>query len=104
MKAAVFHKAHEPLTIEDVDIIDPRQGEVLVRTVASGVCHSDMHFVDGAWSMPLAFNAAMAGGAAPCPGKTIADEWASVRGSATMRASCPRCSNAFCTLRRLPAP
>ncbi len=54
MKAAVFHKAHEPLTIEDVDIRDPGPGEVLVRTAASGVCHSDLHFVDGAWSMPMA--------------------------------------------------
>ena len=32
MKAAVFQEAHKPLTIEDVDIIDPRAGEVLVRT------------------------------------------------------------------------
>jgi S-(hydroxymethyl)glutathione dehydrogenase/alcohol dehydrogenase len=53
MKAAVFQKAHEPLTIEDVDIIDPRAGEVLVRTVVSGVCHSDLHFVEGLWPMPM---------------------------------------------------
>ena len=36
MKAAVFEKANKALTIEDVDIIDPRQGEVLVRTSCSG--------------------------------------------------------------------
>ena len=52
MKAAVFQEAHKPLTIEDVDIIDPRAGEVLVRTSCSGVCHSDLHFVDGAWQLP----------------------------------------------------
>ena len=53
MKAAVFEKANEPLTIEDVDIIDPRAGEVLVRTSCSGVCHSDLHFVEGLWHQPM---------------------------------------------------
>ncbi|MEM7019002.1 MAG: Zn-dependent alcohol dehydrogenase [Pseudomonadota bacterium] len=54
MKAAVFEEAHKPLVIEDVDIVDPRPGEVLVRTGCSGVCHSDLHFVDGAWQLPMA--------------------------------------------------
>ncbi|MEM7253141.1 MAG: Zn-dependent alcohol dehydrogenase [Pseudomonadota bacterium] len=47
MKAAVFHKAHQPLEIEDVSIDKPQAREVLVRTGATGVCHSDLHFVDG---------------------------------------------------------
>ena len=47
MKAAVFRKVHEPLTIETVEIDKPRGREVLVRTVATGVCHSDLHVVDG---------------------------------------------------------
>ena len=47
MKAALFRKAHEPLAIEDVAIDKPHAREVLVRTVATGVCHSDLHFVDG---------------------------------------------------------
>jgi len=47
MKAAVFHGPKEPLTIEEVEIDKPQDREVLVRTVASGVCHSDLHFVDG---------------------------------------------------------
>lgn len=53
MKAAVLQEANKPLTIEDVDIIDPRAGEVLVRTSCSGVCHSDLHFVDGSWQLPM---------------------------------------------------
>jgi len=53
MKAAIFEEAHKPLSIEDVDIRKPGPGEVLVRTAASGVCHSDLHFVDGAWAMPM---------------------------------------------------
>jgi S-(hydroxymethyl)glutathione dehydrogenase / alcohol dehydrogenase len=49
MKAAVLHAVNQPLTIEQIDIRRPGHGEVLVRTVASGVCHSDLHFVDGLW-------------------------------------------------------
>src|SRR5712691_696355 len=52
MKAAVFRATNEPLTIEDVDIGSPMAREVLVRTVASGVCHSDLHFVEGLWPFP----------------------------------------------------
>src|SRR6516165_6094268 len=53
MSAAVFRKVHEPLTIEQVDIDKPRGREVLVRTVATGVCHSDLHVVDGLGRFPL---------------------------------------------------
>ena len=53
MKAALWQAANTPLTFEEVDIINPRAGEVLVRTVCSGVCHSDLHFVDGSWTLPL---------------------------------------------------
>ncbi|HLF77234.1 MAG TPA: Zn-dependent alcohol dehydrogenase, partial [Dehalococcoidia bacterium] len=52
MKAAVFHGPQQSLTIEDVDIDQPIEREVLVRVVASGVCHSDLHFVDGFYSAP----------------------------------------------------
>ena len=47
MKAAIFHKAHEPLSIESVTVDTPQDREVLVRTAATGVCHSDLHYVDG---------------------------------------------------------
>src|SRR5215510_1498443 len=52
MKAAVFHGPHQALTIEDVEIDKPMAHEVLVRVVASGVCHSDLHFVDGYYPFP----------------------------------------------------
>jgi S-(hydroxymethyl)glutathione dehydrogenase/alcohol dehydrogenase len=52
MKAAIFHGAHQALTVEDVDIDEPAEHEVLVRVVASGVCHSDLHFVDGYYEFP----------------------------------------------------
>lgn len=47
MNAAVFREVHAPLTVEAVDIDKPWGREVLVRTVATGVCHSDLHVVDG---------------------------------------------------------
>jgi S-(hydroxymethyl)glutathione dehydrogenase/alcohol dehydrogenase len=47
IKAAVFRKVQEPLTIESVDVDKPWGREVLVRTAATGVCHSDLHVVDG---------------------------------------------------------
>ncbi len=51
--AAVFRKVHEPLTIEPVEIDKPWGREVLVRTAATGVCHSDLHVVDGQGRWPL---------------------------------------------------
>ncbi|MGB8684819.1 MAG: Zn-dependent alcohol dehydrogenase [Candidatus Binatus sp.] len=47
MKAAVFHGPKLPLSIEDVELDKPQDREVLIKTVASGVCHSDLHFVEG---------------------------------------------------------
>ncbi len=52
MKAAIFHGPKQPLTIEQVEIDRPQSHEILVRTVASGVCHSDLHFVDGFYPYP----------------------------------------------------
>src|SRR5262245_7703750 len=53
MKAAVFRKVNDPLTIESVEIDKPWGREVLVRTAATGVCHSDLHVVDGLGRWPL---------------------------------------------------
>jgi S-(hydroxymethyl)glutathione dehydrogenase / alcohol dehydrogenase len=53
MKAAVLRKPHQPLAIEEVALDDPADREILVRTVATGVCHSDLHFIDG--HVPISF-------------------------------------------------
>jgi S-(hydroxymethyl)glutathione dehydrogenase/alcohol dehydrogenase len=53
INAAVFRKVYEPLTIEAVDVDKPLGREVLVRTAATGVCHSDLHVVDGQGRFPL---------------------------------------------------
>jgi S-(hydroxymethyl)glutathione dehydrogenase/alcohol dehydrogenase len=52
MKAAVFHAAHQPLTIEDVEITKPKRREVLLRTAYAGLCHSDLHFMEGLYPYP----------------------------------------------------
>ena len=52
MKAAVFHAVKEPLVIEDINIDKPMPREIVVRTVAVGVCHSDLHFVEGLYPYP----------------------------------------------------
>ena len=51
MKAAVFHGPNQPLLIENVEIDEPLEREVIVKVMASGVCHSDLHFVDGLYPM-----------------------------------------------------
>jgi S-(hydroxymethyl)glutathione dehydrogenase / alcohol dehydrogenase len=53
MKAAVLHKVNEPLTIEDVGLTKPGPREVLIRTAVAGICHSDLHFADGAYPHPM---------------------------------------------------
>lgn len=47
MKAAVLHRAGEPLSIEDVRIDAPGPNEIRVRTTASGICHSDFAVAHG---------------------------------------------------------
>lgn len=47
MKAAVLRETGQPMTIEDVDLGEPRAGEVQVRVQAAGVCHSDLHYMTG---------------------------------------------------------
>ncbi len=53
MKAAVLREVNQPLEIEDVQCADPGPREVLIRTVAAGVCHSDLHFQNGSYPYPL---------------------------------------------------
>ena len=47
MKAAVFRGPKRPMTIEDVDLDGLKPREIRVRTCFAGICHSDLHFVEG---------------------------------------------------------
>lgn len=50
--AAVFRAKDSPLTIESIEVDDPADDEVLLRTVACGVCHSDLHYMQGSIAGP----------------------------------------------------
>src|SRR3954451_17961024 len=47
MRAAVLQEFGQPLVVEEVDLGEPRAGEVLVRLVACGVCHTDLYTASG---------------------------------------------------------
>lgn len=53
MKAAVLHTINQPLAIEDVILQKPGPREVLIRTKVAGLCHSDLHFMEGLYPHPL---------------------------------------------------
>jgi Zn-dependent alcohol dehydrogenase len=46
-RAAIAYEVNQPVVIEDIEVDPPRQGEVLVKIAASGVCHSDLSVVEG---------------------------------------------------------
>jgi NDMA-dependent alcohol dehydrogenase len=52
-RAAVLFEPKQKLSIEHVDVSSPREGEVLVRMAAGGVCHSDLHVMKGDLAAPL---------------------------------------------------
>ena len=53
MKVAVAYEVGQPLVLEDLPVpaIGPR--DVLVRISASGICHTDLHVIDGRTPLPL---------------------------------------------------
>jgi S-(hydroxymethyl)glutathione dehydrogenase/alcohol dehydrogenase len=53
VKAAVLHAIGQPLVIEDITLDAPQAGEVVIKTSVTGVCHSDLHFMEGKWMYPL---------------------------------------------------
>jgi S-(hydroxymethyl)glutathione dehydrogenase/alcohol dehydrogenase len=53
MKAAVLFEVNKPLVIEDVSLPKPGPREVLIRTTVAGLCHSDLHFMEGLYPHPL---------------------------------------------------
>ncbi len=53
MKAAVLREVDRPREVEEVQIDSPGPREVLIRTGASGVCHSDLHFMEGKYAIQM---------------------------------------------------
>lgn len=52
MKAAVFHEVGKPVSVEDVAVRAPEEGEVRVAIRAAGLCHSDVSAIDGTYPTP----------------------------------------------------
>lgn len=53
MKAAILEQAGKPLVIGEVNIAEPAPHEVLIQTAACGLCHSDLHFMEGLYPHPM---------------------------------------------------
>ena len=53
MKAAVLYEPNQPLVIEEISTKKPQACEVLVRTTVAGLCHSDLHFIEGLYPRPI---------------------------------------------------
>lgn len=53
IRAAVLYKTKTPFEVQQVELLPPRDGEVLVRVAAAGICHSDYHIVTGDLPHPL---------------------------------------------------
>src|SRR5262245_63683460 len=53
MRAAVLHSPGRPLVFEDRQDLQPEGTERVVRVLAAGVCHSDLHMIDGVIGGPL---------------------------------------------------
>ena len=47
MQAAVVESLEKPLVLQEVPVSEPGPGEILVRTEATGVCHTDLHTAKG---------------------------------------------------------
>lgn len=49
MKAAVAHEYKKPLTVEEIEIPKIKEDEILIKIIANGVCHTDLHAINGDW-------------------------------------------------------
>ena len=49
MRAAVVEQFRQPLQIREIPVPSPGAGQVLVKVIATGVCHTDLHAADGDW-------------------------------------------------------
>jgi S-(hydroxymethyl)glutathione dehydrogenase/alcohol dehydrogenase len=53
IEAAVMDAVNAPLRVQELELAAPRRDEVLVRMLTSGICHSDLSYIDGSWPAPL---------------------------------------------------
>jgi Zn-dependent alcohol dehydrogenase len=92
MRAALLEGVGDLQVADDVDIDKPSEGEVLVRVQHCGVCHSDLHFVDG--SLPCAYPSILgheAGGIVEAVGSGVSGIAEGDKCILTLRPPCGRC-------------
>jgi Zn-dependent alcohol dehydrogenase len=53
IRASVLFGEGEECRVEEVELLPPKRGEVLVRVAAAGICHSDLHVIDGVIKKPF---------------------------------------------------
>jgi len=94
VRAAVCRAFGEPLTIEELFLAAPVDGQVQVRVIASAVCHSDIHFFEGAWGGRLpAVWGHEASGVVEAVGADVADLAVGDHVVVTLIRSCGSCRN-----------
>lgn len=92
--AAVCRSFGEPLSIEQLQLAAPESGQVQIKILASAVCHSDIHFFDGAWGGKLpAVWGHEAAGVVEVVGEGVADINVGDRVVITLIKSCGACRN-----------
>ncbi|MGH9186508.1 MAG: Zn-dependent alcohol dehydrogenase [Acidimicrobiales bacterium] len=93
MRAALLESPNQDLTIvDDVELDDPHAGEVLVRVHHCGVCHSDLHVIDGSLPAPMPIILGHeAGGVVEAIGPGVTEVAPGDKVILTLRPPCGRC-------------
>src|SRR5688572_45545 len=95
MRAALLEKPSELVVVDDIDIADPRAGQVLVRISHCGVCHSDLHTIDAPAVRAPTVLGHEAGGIIEKVGPGVSQFAEGDKVILTLRPVCGRCY--FCT-------
>jgi propanol-preferring alcohol dehydrogenase len=95
MRAGVVHAFGKPLSIEEIPVPTPGPGEVLIKVVASGVCHTDLHAADGDWpirpSLPFVLGHEGVGIIAACGTGVVGLKEGDHAGIAWLHDACGQC-------------
>lgn len=92
MKAAVCTGFGEPLSVEEIVIDPPKVGEVKVKLAACAICHSDIHYMEGAWGGTLpAVYGHEAAGVVEAVGPGVADLTPGTHVVVTLLRACGSC-------------
>jgi propanol-preferring alcohol dehydrogenase len=95
MRAGVVHGFGKPLSIEEIPVPTPGPGEVLIKVIATGVCHTDLHAADGDWpvkpSLPFVPGHEGVGIVAACGSGVVGLKEGDHAGVAWLHDACGRC-------------